>query len=967
MKESPYSFLIVRIVAFFSILCTAWIIVSQLFVLRVLGAASLGPVGQVIREFLFLGLCAVFLGITLRRIFQDVSRRERETRRSQDRLRGAVEAAGDGVWENNFMFATDHYSDKMFTMLGFDPVVPYDAFWLFQDRIHPDDRAMWQAANAAIQEPGNDEYRLIVRMRHKNGQWRHILSRGRCMERTPNGKPTRMVGTHTDVTEQSEREAELASTTQVLWTVLEILPSSLAVIDKDWALRLANRSWHRFAGDNDLEEVLARDVETLDSGELSTETQDLRNRHKLREAVRSVLSGEQPEAKLAFTSHGTGTESWAEIVVLPFRIEADTDGAIVIANDITDRHIRDDALQTTVAILEHVVHTCPLAILTLDKDRQAKGVWNPAAGAVFGWTGSEVLGKRLPMLSPEFDVEFQDLCERGDCVDELHVHCRRRDGKPVEVALWARPVPPSASPDGGFVLFMSDISERMRQETILLATKNELEQIFKHLPFAVLLIDPQTRTVHGCSPSVASEFGYTREWLTGQTTRILYSEEAGYRESEVLLQTAVGTGQLTRATAKMKRKDGRDFDAALIVVPVDNPADAANRIMLIVQDLTELGTPAALLRSLLWAGIPATSNLSAMFYRCANSQDLMMEFVSEGAREVTGYAPEAFTDGSRCLYQEIIHQPDRADIVQFVRNELARKGRFEVRYRIRTAADEIRWVNHHGVLVPAGVGNAESQEGIITDVTSDVRAREALIQYRQHLQWLVFQATLAGGRVREDIARRIQQDIVKNLASIGASIQDEAKRSRRKSTAETWRRVNEGVEAAIEHCNAVTSELCPPILDQLGLGPALEEMVRKFKAQHGLATSYTWSGSIDRLDKMVEKHLYQFSEELLQNVVQHAGVCDAKISVHVANGRVRVMVEDEGRGFPNDSPAAEGTRHQGCGLSLIRECAVHLGGACTIATKPGVGSRVSIEIPTHPAGPVHGPGAPDTPSATALL
>ncbi len=122
------------------------------------------------------------------------------------------------------------------------------------------------------------------------------------------------------------------------------------------------------------------------------------------------------------------------------------------------------------------------------------------------------------------------------------------------------------------------------------------------------------------------------------------------------------------------------------------------------------------------------ANLHGMAYRCRNDQFWTMEFVSDGCLELTGYAAEDLLGNHKVSYEDIIHPEDRTRVRAEVGAALNAGGRFELTYRIVTAAGGLRWVNEHGLAILAGDGGPCVLEGIITDITARKVAEEALAE-----------------------------------------------------------------------------------------------------------------------------------------------------------------------------------------------------------------------------------------------
>jgi PAS domain S-box-containing protein len=133
------------------------------------------------------------------------------------------------------------------------------------------------------------------------------------------------------------------------------------------------------------------------------------------------------------------------------------------------------------------------------------------------------------------------------------------------------------------------------------------------------------------------------------------------------------------------------------------------------------------------------SNLPGMAYRCRNAPDWPMEFVSEGCRELTGYGPEALTDGDVSWSEDVLEPADNERLWAEVQTALDRRESFEVTYPVVTAEGTERQVWEQGCGVYED-GELIALEGIVLDVSEalsglvdvggDATARRDLEQYR---------------------------------------------------------------------------------------------------------------------------------------------------------------------------------------------------------------------------------------------
>lgn len=131
-------------------------------------------------------------------------RTEMALRESEERLTLAFAGAQEGVWDWNLETNAVTYSPRWWQMLGYeqDEIEPHISAW--ERLVHPEDRARADAANEAVAR-GDETYEAEFRLRHKNGHYVHVLSRGFPVRREPGGPVVRIVGTHFDLTERIER------------------------------------------------------------------------------------------------------------------------------------------------------------------------------------------------------------------------------------------------------------------------------------------------------------------------------------------------------------------------------------------------------------------------------------------------------------------------------------------------------------------------------------------------------------------------------------------------------------------------------------------------------------------------------------------------------------------------------------------------------------------------------------------
>jgi diguanylate cyclase (GGDEF)-like protein/PAS domain S-box-containing protein len=159
----------------------------------------------------------------------------------------ALESSGEGVWDWNLVTGEQTHSNSWKEMLGYAADELGAGYHEFSSRVHPDDLAHVQGAITAYLEGRAPSYAVDLRILCKDGSWKWILARGMVVRRDAQGKPLRMIGTHTDITERKQTETELrelnlqlGEKTDLLQTTLSSISQGILVIDVDERVRTFN-------------------------------------------------------------------------------------------------------------------------------------------------------------------------------------------------------------------------------------------------------------------------------------------------------------------------------------------------------------------------------------------------------------------------------------------------------------------------------------------------------------------------------------------------------------------------------------------------------------------------------------------------------------------------------------------------------------------------------------------------------
>jgi diguanylate cyclase (GGDEF)-like protein/PAS domain S-box-containing protein len=132
---------------------------------------------------------------------------ERGLSSSEARWKFALEGSGDGVWDWNPITDKVFFSSQIKELLGYPEGVLEDTMSAWLSLVHPEDRKESIIAMNNLLSKKNQDYSRENRVRHKDGHWIWILSRGMVITRDSKQQANRVVGTHTDISSHKQAEA----------------------------------------------------------------------------------------------------------------------------------------------------------------------------------------------------------------------------------------------------------------------------------------------------------------------------------------------------------------------------------------------------------------------------------------------------------------------------------------------------------------------------------------------------------------------------------------------------------------------------------------------------------------------------------------------------------------------------------------------------------------------------------------
>lgn len=234
-------------------------------------------------------------------------------------------------------------------------------------------------------------------------------------------------------------------------------------------------------------------------------------------------------------------------------------------------------------------------------------------------------------------------------------------------------------------------------------------------------------------------------------------------------------------------------------------------------------------------------------------------------------------------------------------------------------------------------------EGFNSMVLALASADKARLE-KENLQRDFLHRVMAGQESeRKRIARELHDQTGQALASVMVDLRMLENAKNESETHQSISRLRKAITEEMAAIHDLAIALRPSVLDDLGLVPAVEMLVRGFITRYGIAVELTVIGFAEkRADACIETCIYRIVQEALSNVARHAKATAVSILLEWRGEKIRGVIEDNGIGFAPEMVDSKAK----LGVLGMQERAQLLQGAFRIESSPGEGAMLVFEMPS---------------------
>ena len=232
---------------------------------------------------------------------------------------------------------------------------------------------------------------------------------------------------------------------------------------------------------------------------------------------------------------------------------------------------------------------------------------------------------------------------------------------------------------------------------------------------------------------------------------------------------------------------------------------------------------------------------------------------------------------------------------------------------------------------------------IVRDVTERTNAARALDAARLEVQALTRAALQAREEEKSRVAREIHDELGQKMTALKLDLlQLRAELSQPDHrVSECLQRMQQLVDETVANTRRIAADLRPLMLDDLGLGAALEWQVQQFRQRTDVVCELLVDPELDRLSSDIASHVFRIVQEGLNNVAKHAAAQSVSVQVVDEGNAVAITICDDGVGLQPQARSAGSKR----GLLGIRERAAAQGGEFELENLSRGGVKLSVTLP----------------------
>jgi PAS domain S-box-containing protein len=622
---------------------------------------------------------------------------------------------------------------------------------------------------------------------------------------------------------------------------------------------------------------------------------------------------------------------------------------VTALRDITERKKAEQALRESERKFSKAFRASPdgLAISELETGRYIEV--NDGYCRLYGYRRKEMIGRTSIELGIWNNPKERALLVRGlktaGKVRNLELRTCTRNGRPRIILLSADSIDVGGKPC--LVSVLHDVTDRIQAERALRESEEKYAKAFRNSPDAVIISRMADGRIIEVNEGFRRVFGWLSKAAVGRTTLELRLWSHAADRSRAL-QELKRAGFVRDWELPFRTREGKRGVGLLSAEKIEINGEAC--LVAVMRDITERVRAEVALRASeesLRATIEYTPNVAVQWFDARGS----VLYWNRASEQMYGWTA---AEAHHKTLGRLIFAPAEAALFKQSLKKIERTGKalgpVEFPFHRRNGAPGIVLSTVFRIPVHTGEMRFVCMDVDITErKAAEAERASAILREQQARAEYTLQLIGAQEAERARIAAELHDSLGQNLLLIKNRAEWALTRAGLSADShKQFKSISRLASQSVAEARQISYDLHPHQLDHLGLTRALAAMLDSTAK----SSRVRFQRKLDNVDALFAKdaamNLYRIVQESLNNILKHSGAKRAHFQLEHDIREARLLIEDDGRGFPASQRVKAG---KGMGLKNIAERVRILGGKLEVESRPGQGTHIQVIIPLADPGP----------------
>lgn len=539
---------------------------------------------------------------------------------------------------------------------------------------------------------------------------------------------------------------------------------------------------------------------------------------------------------------------------------------------------------------------------------------------MLGYSRDELLKMRVTDLVAESNLRGHRL-KIGQSA-RFESWMRHKDGHNVPVEVTTMRLK-----NGDIQSIQRDISERLEAQRKLEESERQYRELVEQAMLGIFVRRP-TGEIIFANQALCGMSGYSRaELLSMHITALVESDAAAIQRVQ-----QIAIGEYLSFQSRLRHKSGRSVHVEVSAHRLDN-----RNLLLMLNDVSARVMAEQRFAEERNFVFHALDTLPGVFY-VFNAEGRFLRW-NRQMEETTGYDMEEM---GRISSADIVPPERRAshrETVGEILNGMGAEGETELyckdgrRIPYHYVARHFEWQGQHCVV------------GMGVDMTDRKEAERRAQIYLEEMQQLSARILETQEEERRNLARELHDELGQGLTAVLLGLRELAHQTDPDALATQIKATSAIMTGLAQEVRALSLNLRPSVLDDLGLAAAVRWYIRERVESAGLRAVLTIEKNLPRLSAIRETACFRVLQSALTNVLRHANAQEVQVGLHHADGNLVLEIHDDGRGFKLKAARQAALGGKSLGLLGMEERVRLAGGRFAISSIPGQGTQIRVELP----------------------